>query len=143
MTSPIFTPIPEEIIAEAITEMRFSDQGLIAAIAQQWDSGEILMMAWMNSDAVRETLTTGQVCYWSRSRKALWRKGESSGQIQSLKQFRYDCDRDTILLMVDQKGVACHTGRRNCFYHEVTSEGVKIISTPAVDPAALYGTEKK
>ncbi len=143
MTSPIFTPIPEDVIAKAIAEMRFSDQGLIAAIAQQWDSGEILMMAWMNSDAVRETLTTGRVCYWSRSRKALWRKGESSGQIQRLKHFRYDCDRDTILLMVDQKGVACHTGRRNCFYHEVTSEGVKTISTPAVDPAALYGSKKK
>lgn len=143
MTSPIFTPIPEDVIAEAITEMRFSDQGLIAAIAQQWDSSEILMMAWMNSDAVRETLTTGRVCYWSRSRKALWRKGESSGQIQSLKHFRYDCDRDTILLMVDQKGVACHTGRRNCFFHEVTPEGVKIISTPAVDPTVLYGSEKE
>jgi phosphoribosyl-AMP cyclohydrolase len=143
MTRPIFTPIPEDVIAEAMAEMRFSDQGLIAAIAQQWDSGEILMMAWMNSDAVRETLTTGRVCYWSRSRKALWRKGESSGQIQNLKHFRYDCDRDTILLMVDQKGVACHTGRRNCFFHEITPEGVKIISAPDVDPAELYGLKKK
>ncbi|VAV97426.1 Phosphoribosyl-AMP cyclohydrolase [hydrothermal vent metagenome] len=143
MTRPIFTPIPEDIITRAITEMRFSEQGLIAAIAQQCDSGEILMMAWMNGDAVRETLTTGRVCYWSRSRKALWRKGESSGQIQSLKHFRYDCDKDTILLMVDQKGVACHTGRRNCFYHEITSDGVKIISAPDVDPADLYGPGKE
>lgn len=118
--------------------MKFSDQGLIPAIAQQHDTGEILMMAWMNADAVRETLKSGRVCYWSRSRGALWRKGETSGQIQVLKNFRYDCDKDTVLLMVDQKGVACHTGRRNCFFNEVTADGIKTISEIEIDPKSLY-----
>lgn len=128
MKNHSFIPIPEDIILASLEEMKFSDQGLIPAIAQQHDTGEILMMAWMNADAVRETLTTGRVCYWSRSRKSLWRKGETSGHIQTLKNFRYDCDRDTVLLMVDQKGVACHTGRRNCFFNEITEDGIKIIS---------------
>lgn len=138
MKNNIFTPVPEEIILISLDEMKFSEQGLIPAIAQQHDTGEILMMAWMNADAVRETLTSGRVCYWSRSRGALWRKGETSGQTQMLKKFRYDCDRDTILLMVDQKGVACHTGRRNCFFNEVTADGIKIISTVKIDPKSLY-----
>ena len=139
MKNQPFSPIPEEIIAKSLSEMKFSDKGLIPAIAQQGDDGEILMMAWMNQDAIRETLTTGRVCYWSRSRQSLWRKGETSGQIQSLKHFRYDCDRDTILLIVDQKGVACHTGRRSCFYHEITPDGLKITQDVAIDPARLYG----
>lgn len=138
MNNQTFSPIPEEIIAKSLAEMKFSDQGLIPAIAQQHDDGEILMMAWMNADAIRETLTTGRVCYWSRSRQSLWRKGETSGQVQSLKNFRYDCDQDTILLMVDQKGVACHTGRRSCFFHEVTPEGIKVTQDVAIDPASLY-----
>lgn len=96
------------------------------------------MMAWMNQDSIRETLTTGRVCYWSRSRNSLWRKGETSGQVQNLISFRYDCDRDTILILVDQLGVACHTGRRNCFYHEVTAEGIKVIQDVVVDPDNLY-----
>jgi len=133
-----FEPIPEDIIRKTLAEMAFSEQGLIPAIAQQYDSGEILMMAWMNRGAIQETLTSGMVCYWSRSRKALWRKGETSGQVQSLKHFRYDCDQDTILLMIDQKGVACHTGRRNCFFNEVTPTGIKIISTAEITPSHLY-----
>ncbi|PCI44498.1 MAG: phosphoribosyl-AMP cyclohydrolase [Alphaproteobacteria bacterium] len=138
MKNQTFIRVPEDIIVNALTEMKFSGQGLIPAIAQQHDSGEILMMAWMNADAVRETLTTGRVCYWSRSRQSLWRKGETSGQIQILRNFRYDCDRDTVLLLVDQKGVACHTGRRTCFFHEITPKGLKIISDVAVDPTHLY-----
>src|SRR5260370_24043036 len=94
--------------------IRFDDNGLVAAIAQQHDTGEVLMMAWMNAEAVRETLSTGRVCYFSRSRGRLWRKGETSGQTQLLKDFRVDCDGDTVLLLVDQKGVACHTRRHNC-----------------------------
>lgn len=122
-----------------IDKLKFNGDGLIPAVAQQFDTGEVLMMAWMNADAIRETLKTGRVCYFSRSRRKLWKKGESSGQIQSLKKFRIDCDRDTILLLVDQVGVACHTGRRNCFFEEVNSYGeVSIIADVEVDPDELY-----
>ncbi len=138
MKNQTFTPIPEEIIVKSLEEIKFSEHGLIPAIAQQHDTGEVLMMAWMNADAVRETLATGRVCYWSRSRQSLWRKGETSGQIQTLNSFRYDCDRDTLLLKVDQKGVACHTGRRNCFFNEITPDGIKILHDVEVDPDSLY-----
>ena len=96
--------------------IKFNKDGLVPAIAQQHDTGEVLMLAWMNTESIQQTLETNQVCYWSRSRQKLWRKGETSGNTQKLKEFRYDCDEDTILLMVDQNGSACHTGRRNCFY---------------------------
>jgi phosphoribosyl-AMP cyclohydrolase len=119
--------------------LRYNDQGLIPAIAQQHDTGEVLMLAWMNAEAVAETLRTGQVCYFSRSRNALWRKGETSGQIQRLVAFRVDCDEDTILLLVDQAGVACHTGRRSCFYRAVRDGALETIAAPLVDPASLYG----
>ena len=138
MKNKKFVPIPETIITKILKDLSFNEQGLIPAIAQQHDTGEILMMAWMNGDAIRETLTSGTVCYWSRSRGALWRKGETSGQIQSLVNFRYDCDKDTLQLLVDQKGVACHTGRRNCFFHEVTPAGISIISEVKIDPNDLY-----
>ena len=123
-------------ILEAIT---FDSNGLVPAIAQQHDSGEVLMMAWMNREAVGRTLATGHVHYWSRSRAALWRKGESSGQTQSLKELRVDCDGDTLLLQVDQKGVACHTGRRNCFFTAVRDGNLKTIAEVEVDPHKLYG----
>jgi len=118
--------------------LAFNADGLIPAIAQQYDSGEVLMMAWMNQEAVEETLTTARVCYWSRSRSQLWRKGESSGQTQSLKEFRWDCDADTLLLMVDQVGVACHTGRRNCFFNAVRKGQPEIIADIEISPATLY-----
>jgi phosphoribosyl-AMP cyclohydrolase len=102
----------DDTIEQALAKIAFDGDGLVPAIAQQYDTGEVLMMAWMNADAVRETLATGAACYWSRSRGKLWRKGESSGQTQALKELRIDCDGDTLLLQVDQKGVACHTGRR-------------------------------
>lgn len=118
----------------------FNADGLVAAIAQQHDSGEVLMMAWMNRDALAETLTTGQVCYWSRSRQSLWRKGESSGQVQKLVELTVDCDGDSLLLKVDQHGVACHTGRRSCFYRTVTADGTLEDSLPVLkDPKDLYG----
>ena len=120
-------------------ELRFDENGLIPAIAQQHDTGEVLMMAWMNRAAVDETLRTGRVCYYSRSRKGLWRKGESSGQTQRLVDFRVDCDADTILLMVDQKGVACHTGRRSCFFRAWREEELVKIAERVVDPHELYG----
>ena len=120
--------------------IRFDANGLVPAIAQQHDSGEVLMMAWMNADAVRETLSTGRVCYWSRSRSALWRKGESSGQAQRLVDLRIDCDGDTLLLLVDQTGVACHTGRRSCFYRAARGGKVETIATVQVPPEELYST---
>ncbi len=123
------------VVVEAIT---FNADGLVAAIAQQYDSGEVLMMAWMNRDAVAETLSTGRVCYWSRSRGKLWRKGETSGQVQVLKDFRWDCDADTVLVQVDQEGVACHTGRRSCFFNAVREGKPAVIAEVEVDPKDLY-----
>jgi phosphoribosyl-AMP cyclohydrolase len=123
----------------ALALLKFDDNGLVPAIAQQHDSGEVLMMAWMNRDAVTETLATGRVCYWSRSRQGLWRKGETSGQQQRLVDLLFDCDGDTILLKVDQDGVACHTGRRTCFYTAARSEGLTEVETVMVRPEDLYG----
>ena len=131
--------ISESAIAEALDAIGFGDDGLVPAIAQQHDTGEVLMMAWMNRDAVAETLRTGRVCYYSRSRQALWRKGESSGQIQALVDFRFDCDNDTVLVMVDQTGVACHTGRRSCFFHAVRGDRIEFIAEVEIDPGTLYG----
>jgi phosphoribosyl-AMP cyclohydrolase len=123
----------------AIAAIQFDQNGLVPAIAQQHDTGEVLMMAWMNRDAVRETLATNRVCYWSRSRRALWRKGETSGQVQRLVDLRIDCDGDTLLLLVDQTGVACHTGKRRCFFRRAGAAGLEEVPMGAVDPAALYG----
>ena len=120
--------------------IRYDADGLVPAIAQQHDTGEVLMMAWMNAASVAETLATGRVCYWSRSRSALWRKGETSGQRQTLVQMRVDCDGDTLLLQVDQTGAACHTGQRTCFYRAIHDGRVETLSEPLVDPALLYGT---
>ncbi len=119
--------------------IRFDAAGLVAAIAQQHDTGEVLMLAWMNREAVAETLATGRVCYFSRSRARLWRKGESSGQVQRLVELRVDCDGDALLLLVNQEGVACHTGRRNCFYRAVHGGDLVEIAAPEIDPAKLYG----
>ena len=99
--------------------LSYNAAGLIPAIAQDETSGEILMMAWMNQDAVRQTLNSGRVTYWSRSRQAFWVKGESSGNTQTLVDFRIDCDRDCLLVLVRQIGPACHTNRRSCFYTAV------------------------
>jgi len=138
MNSVKHTPIANEVINELIEKACFNEQGLIPAIAQQHDSGEVLMMAWMNAQSIRESLLSGRVCYFSRSRKALWKKGETSGQVQNLISMRLDCDRDCLLVLVDQSGVACHTGRRNCFFHEVTPDGLIINSEVEVDPHRLY-----
>ena len=122
-----------------LDQIRFDSAGLVPAIAQQHDTREVLMLAWMNRDAVRETLATGRATYWSRSRQALWRKGETSGQVQTLRELRVDCDNDAILLLVDQHGVACHTGRRSCFYQAVRDGALVAINEPQVSPAELYG----
>src|ERR1700688_4569872 len=105
-----------DAIERLLGAIEFGPDGLVPAIAQQHDTGEILMVAWMDRDAVRVTLSEGRACYWSRSRRALWRKGETSGQVQHLRELRVDCGGDAILLLVDQHGVACHTGRRSCFF---------------------------
>ena len=126
---------------EALAAITFDRDGLVAAVAQQHDTGEILMMAWMNRDAVRATLVEGRVCYWSRSRHKLWRKGETSGQVQWLRELRLDCDGDTILLLVDQQGVACHTGRRNCFFRAWREDGWQVIADPTINPETLYPPE--
>jgi phosphoribosyl-AMP cyclohydrolase len=99
--------------------LTFNDAGLIPAIAQQEDTGEVLMMAWMNAASIKQTLETGRVTYWSRSRQALWVKGDTSGHTQELVELRVDCDRDCLLLIVRQTGAACHTFRRTCFYTAV------------------------
>jgi len=125
-------------LQETIDSLKYNEAGLIPAIAQQFDTHEMLMMAWMNAESIRETLQTGRVCYWSRSRQAFWRKGESSGQVQHLKDMRFDCDQDTILLLVDQIGPACHTGRRSCFYNLVQGDQVVVDSEPMIDPKELY-----
>jgi phosphoribosyl-AMP cyclohydrolase len=125
--------------AAVIGAIAFDSAGLVPAIAQQHDTGEVLMMAWMNRAAVEETLATNRVCYWSRSRKALWRKGETSGQVQRLVELRIDCDGDTLLLLVDQTGVACHTGKRRCFFRRAGAAGLEDVPMGAMDPATLYG----
>ena len=110
--------------------LKTDEHGLVAAIAQQHDTGEVLMLAYMNEKSIRETLETGQVCYWSRSRQTYWRKGESSGHRQSLVSMSFDCDGDAILLKVDQKGPACHTNRRDCFFFKVEGDHVVIDTAP-------------
>ena len=122
-----------------IEQIRFDREGLVAAVAQAHDSGDVLMVAWMNRDAVRETVETGRVCYWSRSRGALWRKGERSGQVQRLRELRLDCDGDTLLLLVEQEGVACHTGRRACFYRAWRDGALQTVLPVEVASDTLYG----
>ncbi|WP_025131565.1 phosphoribosyl-AMP cyclohydrolase [Pseudomonas sp. PH1b] len=120
-------------LTAVLDALPWNSAGLIAAIAQQHDSGAVLMLAWMNRRALAETLISGQVCYWSRSRQCLWRKGESSGHRQRLVEARLDCDGDAVLLLVDQQGPACHTGRPNCFYNAIRDGAVEVISSPMKD----------
>jgi phosphoribosyl-AMP cyclohydrolase len=117
----------------------FDAAGLVPAIAQQHDTGEVLMLAWMNRAAVAETLATRRACYYSRSRGTLWRKGETSGQTQRLIELRLDCDGDTLLLLVEQTGVACHTGRRACFFRAAREGTWEEVAAPLVSPEKLYG----
>jgi phosphoribosyl-AMP cyclohydrolase len=125
-------------IEQALKEINFDPDGLVPAIAQQHDTGEILMLAWMNREAVRASLTEGRACYWSRSRGRLWRKGETSGQVQRLRELRLDCDGDAVLLLVDQIGVACHTGRRSCFFRAWRNGAWAVIAEPQVSAEILY-----
>ena len=126
-------------VADVLGALDFDANGLVSAVVQQHDSGEVLMLAWMNREAVKRTLETGDAWYWSRSREKLWRKGETSGQTQKLMDFRIDCDGDAVLLLVDQKGVACHTGRRSCFYRAPRGEKLADVIAVTVEPKELYG----
>lgn len=134
MDNPFFKsledkPMGQQVpFSEAIEQLQFDHNGLITAIAQQHDTGEVLMVAWMNREAILETLEKQRVCYWSRSRQKLWRKGESSGHVQRLVEMRVDCDGDALLCLVDQTGPACHTNRNNCFYLSVQGDQLTTIS---------------
>ncbi len=117
-------------LAEVLNALPFNEDGLLPAIAQDAESGEVLMLAWMNLAAIERTLAEGYACYYSRSRRTLWRKGETSGHLQALRSMRFDCDGDTILLKVAQTGPACHTNRASCFYLEVQGDRVAVLSEP-------------
>jgi phosphoribosyl-AMP cyclohydrolase len=116
-----------------------ADGGLLPAIAQDAETGDILMLAYMNAESYAETLSTGRAVYYSRSRKKLWRKGEESGNVQLVRAIYVDCDRDTILLQVEQLGgAACHEGYKSCFFRQVTPEGLKVVAPRVFDPAEVY-----
>ena len=130
---------PQRIIAD----ITFNEQGLVPAIAQDWKSGEVLMLAWMNREALMLTLREGRAVYWSRSRGALWRKGESSGHVQQLRELRIDCDSDTVLMQVEQVGgIACHTGRRRCFYRRYHEGMWQVTEDVLKQPEAIYGNRE-
>ncbi|WP_321530285.1 bifunctional phosphoribosyl-AMP cyclohydrolase/phosphoribosyl-ATP diphosphatase HisIE [uncultured Desulfuromonas sp.] len=122
-----------------VEQLKFDDNGLVPCITQDVDSGEVLMLAYMNEEAVENTLTTGKVHYYSRSRGKQWMKGESSGHVQNVREIRYDCDGDTVLIKVEQVGAACHTGRRSCFYSVWDDSKLVIDGEPEVNAAQVYG----
>jgi phosphoribosyl-AMP cyclohydrolase len=123
-------------------QIKWNEQGLAPAIAQDWQTGEVLMLAWMNSDALELSIREGRAIYWSRSRQALWRKGEESGYVQQLKELRIDCDADTILMQVEQVGgIACHTGRRSCFYRVLEDGDLRVTDEVLKRPDEIYGKE--
>ena len=120
-------------------QVRWSADGLVPAIAQDAESGRVLMMAWMSRESLALTAREGRAVYWSRSRRALWRKGEESGHVQRVRDIRLDCDGDTVLLAVEQVGgIACHTGRESCFYRVYENGGWKTVDAVLKDPHAIY-----
>ena len=124
-----------------VQEIKWNEQGLVPAIAQDWLTGEVLMLAWMSREALQQTILEGRAIYWSRSRQALWRKGEESGHVQYLKELRIDCDADTVLLKVEQiGGIACHTGRRSCFYQQLYDGAWRVIENVIKQPEDIYGS---
>jgi len=128
---------PDDAILD---EVNWNQQGLVPAIAQDADSGDVLMLAWMNREALASTIEQGRAVYWSRSRQKLWAKGESSGHVQILKDIRLDCDRDAILLSVEQLGgIACHTGRRHCFMHKLEDSKWQVSEAVIKAPEDIYG----
>lgn len=126
-----------------VQEVKWNDQGLVTAIAQDAQSGEVLMLAWMNREALELTIQENRAIYWSRSRQSLWRKGEESGNVQKLIELRLDCDGDAVLIKVEQLGgIACHTGRRACFYRKLEQGEWKVTDDVLRDPRDMYGKEK-
>ena len=127
-------------MSDWLDQVRWNDDGLVAAVAQDASSGEVLMMAWMNRESLAATAEGGEAVYWSRSRRALWKKGETSGHVQRVREIRLDCDGDTIVLQVESVGgVACHTGRRRCFFNRLEGEGAErrwSVTDPVLEPAA-------
>ncbi|MGC8551650.1 MAG: phosphoribosyl-AMP cyclohydrolase [Phycisphaerae bacterium] len=127
-------------------DLKFDSNGLITAVAVDADNGEVLMVAFMNREALERTLQTRKATYWSRSRSKFWVKGEESGHVQEVQDILIDCDQDCVLLKVRQKGVACHTGRRSCFYRSVQAmngaESLKVVAQPLVDAKAVYAGKK-
>ena len=120
-------------------ELKYDGQGLIPAVVQDWQTGDVLMVAYMNKEAVERTLATGKTCFWSRSRKEFWVKGASSGHFQLVKGVYTDCDRDCLLIKVEQQGAACHDGYRSCFYRRVADDGsLEIVAEKVFDPDQVY-----
>lgn len=125
---------------EWIEQVKWADDGLVAAVAQDAASGKVLTLAWMNRTALERTADTGEAHYWSRSRRSLWRKGETSGHAQKVREIRLDCDGDAILLIVEQVGgIACHTGRERCFFRRLEHGRWVEVEPVLKDPTALYG----
>ena len=123
-----------------LNRVNWSDDGLVQAVAQEAGSNEVLMVAWMNREALKLTAETGEAHYWSRSRKKLWHKGEESGHVQKVKEIRLDCDEDVLLLVVEQVGgIACHTGRHSCFFHKFENGQWKVVDPVIKDPEQIYG----
>jgi phosphoribosyl-AMP cyclohydrolase len=123
-----------------LDEVNWTADGLVPAIAQDSGDGTILMVAWMNRESLRLTASEGRAVYWSRSRRRLWRKGEESGNVQRVSEIRLDCDNDVIMLQVEQQGgIACHTGRRSCFFQRLENERWKTIDPVLRDPGEMYG----
>ena len=125
-----------------LDEIHWNEDGLIPAIAQDADSGEVLMLAWMSRDSLARTLDGGEAVYWSRSRRRLWKKGEQSGHVQRVTEVRLDCDGDTLLLKVEQEGgIACHTGRRHCFFRRLGEGDWQSVDPVLEDPKSIYGDD--
>ena len=125
---------PENTVMDPqLDQLKFDANGLIPAIVQDHQTGQVLMMAWMNADSLRQSLETGRTWFWSRSRKKYWMKGESSGHVQEVREVRYDCDADCLLVRVDQHGAACHTGERTCFYRVLSSAPAAPAATDVVE----------
>ncbi|KAF0283896.1 MULTISPECIES: phosphoribosyl-AMP cyclohydrolase [Spiribacter] len=125
---------------DGLDAIAWNADGLVPVIAQDADDGRVLMMAWMSPQTLETTRRTGEAVYWSRSRQRPWHKGESSGNVQRVRAIELDCDGDTLLLQVEQRGgVACHTGRRSCFYRRLAADGWRITDTVRRDPADMYG----
>lgn len=141
MNKASLNKVPDKVLDEVLDEVRWDTNGLVPAIAQDADSGKVLMMAWMNREALALSIQEQRAVYWSRSRQKLWRKGEESGNIQHLRELRLDCDQDVILMQVEQVGgIACHTGRANCFYQKLEDGEWQTVEDVLKNPDELYSS---